>query len=144
MVNAQVSTVLSIEKAVPNMHHTLTTNEDMTNYLYHYPTDTIAIFIDRSCSLVAGSVYLGKKSKYNRAFSLPIQPISTLAELYIIKAALTYIPKGHNIMVVTDSKAAIDTIMFYHTWGPSKQQWHVAQQVTLCIHTLIGAIKGNK
>lgn len=145
MVNAQVSTVLSIEKAVTEMHRTLTTNEEMTDYHYHYPTDTISVFTDGSCvgSSVAGSIYLGKGSKHNKAFSLPVQPISTLAELYAIEAALTHMPKGHNIMVVTDSKAAIDTIKNYHTWGPSKQQRHVARHVTLRIHALIGAIKGE-
>lgn len=52
-------------------------------------------------------------------------------------------PKGHNIMVVTDSKAAIDIIRHYHSWGPSKQQQHMARQVTLRIHSLIKAIKAE-
>jgi ribonuclease HI len=84
--------------------------------------------------------HVSKNAKHNKSFSLPIQPVSTLAELYAIEAALIHMPKGHNIMVITDSKAAINIITNFHTWGPSKQQKHAAQQVTTCIHTLISTI----
>jgi hypothetical protein len=119
-VNEHTNTVISIEKAMTAMHRTLITDEELTDYHFHHPTDTISIFTDGSCTATsaAGSIYAGKGSKYNKSFSLPIQPVSTLAELYAIEAALIYAPKGHNIMIVTDSKAAIGIIKNYHSWGP--------------------------
>lgn len=80
MVSEQVSTILNIKKVVTKMHCTLITDKEKTDYHYHYPSDTISVFMDGSCTRlsVTSSVYLGKKSWYNKLFSLPIQPISTL------------------------------------------------------------------
>lgn len=64
MVSNRVSTILNIEKAVTEMHRTLIKDEEKTDYHYHYPTDTISVFMDGLCTglSAAGSMYLGKKS----------------------------------------------------------------------------------
>lgn len=63
MVSSWVSTILSIEKAVTEMHCALIMDGERMDYHYHYPTDTILVFMDGLCTrpLVASSVHLGKK-----------------------------------------------------------------------------------
>ncbi|ELR11433.1 uncharacterized protein ACA1_121300 [Acanthamoeba castellanii str. Neff] len=62
--------------------------EELVDLHFHYPTRTLTVFTD---------VYYGKGSHRNRKFSIPIQPVSTLAELHAIEEALLSAPSGVNL-----------------------------------------------
>jgi hypothetical protein len=102
---------------------------------YHIPTNTLTIFMDGSCKggLMAAGVYFGKGSKRNRAFQVPIEPMSMLAKLHTIEEVLICALAGVNICVTMDSKSSIDTIATWPTKALAIKQTRVGANVITCI-----------
>lgn len=50
-----ICSIINIEKAITKMHHTLITDEELMDYHYHQPTNTISIFTDGSCTATSAT-----------------------------------------------------------------------------------------
>jgi hypothetical protein len=118
--------IASIEKSFIDGQAFTILPENLADFHYHYPTNTLSVFTDSSCTResVMGVVFYHKGSPHNQSFSVPSLPSSTRAELMAIEQALMYSPVDHNLRIVTDLKAAIALIANYKSWGLSRQARH--------------------
>jgi ribonuclease HI len=116
--------------------------EELTDLHFHYPSHTLTIFMDASClgESSAGAVFYGNKSHHNRKFSIPIRPISMLAELHAIEEALLSAPCGVNLCIATDSLAAINSIKNWCSWSLSRKRKFVGEAIVRRIHGHISDI----
>lgn len=130
--------IISFEHKRRNIRRTNINPNKEANYYIHYPTKTLYMFMDGSCSnnTCRGGVYYGKKSQRNMSFSAHIAPHSTIAELLVIEEALMVCPANYNLHIITNSKAAIDILNGFETWTESKWNNTMVYSTVKCINAI--------